>query len=136
MEKDLQDRLRAALSAIMGQVYDRPAVDWIERKSNERSAFPAIRLSIVTSGRDYVQGGTDALKQPRIRLEVFDLTPLSVAATRKAVTEEMETSASQGGTRFSRSRLVFERDMDPDDLPGGMKVFRTILDFEVPHSPL
>lgn len=136
MEKDLQDRLRDALSGTLGEAFNRPAVDWNERKSNDRSAFPAIVLTTVSPGRDYVQGGTDALKQPRIRAEIFDLTPLSVKATKAAVIEEMETNASQGATQFSRSRLAFERDTDPEDLPGGLKVFRTILDFFVPHSPL
>ncbi|MAG25024.1 hypothetical protein CMI47_05530 [Candidatus Pacearchaeota archaeon] len=136
MEKDLQDRLRDALSGTLGEAFNRPAVDWNERKSNDRSAFPAIVLTTVSPGHDYVQGGTDALKQPRIRAEIFDLTPLSVKATKTAVIEEMETSASQGATQFSKSRLAFERDTDPEDLPGGLKVFRTILDFFVPHSPL
>lgn len=135
MEKDLQDRLRDALSGTLGEAFNRPAVDWNERKSNDRSAFPAIVLTTVSPGRDYVQGGTDALKRPRIRAEIFDLTPLSVKATKTAVIEEMETSASQGATQFSKSRLAFERDTDPEDLPGGLKVFRTILDFFVPHSP-
>ncbi|KZY90844.1 hypothetical protein [Erythrobacter sp. HI0074] len=135
MEKDLQDRLRAAHSDILGEVHGRPAVDWNERKGNERSAFPAIVLTTVSPGREYVQGGTDALKQPRIRAEIFDLTPLSVKAMKRAVIEELESTARQGATQFSRSRLAFERDTDPEDLPGGLKVFRTILDFFVPHSP-
>lgn len=136
MEKALQDRLRNALSAIVGTVHGRPAIDWNERKSNAREAFPAIVLSVVSPGRSYSQDGPDELIVPRIRLEIFDLTPLSTKATKKAAQDEMETPAQFGGIQFSRSRLAFERDTDPDDLPGGLKVFRTILDFFVPNSPL
>lgn len=135
MEKDLQDRLRAAPIA-WGQVFARPAVDWSERKSNDKAAFPAGVLTTVSPGRDYVQGGTDALQEPRIRVELFGLTPLSLKAVKRTLVDELEKSAQQGATQFSKSRLAFERDTDPEDLPGDMKVFRTILDFFVPHSPL
>ena len=135
MEKDIQDRLRAAPIA-WGRVHERPAVDWNERKSNDAAGFPAGVLTTVSPGRDYVQGGTDALKEPRIRIELFGLTPLSLKAVKTSVVDELEVARQQGETRFSRSRLAFERDTDPEDLPGGMKVFRTILDFFVPHSPL
>ena len=136
MERALQDRLRASLSEVLGSVYNRPAVDWNERKSNDKSAFPAIVLSTVSPGQTYSQDGPDELAVPRIRLEIFDLTALSVKASKAAAKAVMETPAQYGGIEFSRSRLAFERDSDPDDLPGGMKVFRTILDFFVPNSPL
>ena len=136
MERDLQNRLRGALSEVLGSVHDRPTVDWNERKSDDRTAFPAIVLTTISPGRDYMQSGADGLKQPRVRAEVFDLTPLSVKATKDAVIEELESPARHGSTQFSRSRLAFERDTDPEDLPGGLKVFRTILDFFVPHSPI
>ena len=117
-------------------MFDRPAVDWSERKSDDEDAFPAGVLTTVSPGRDYVQGGTDALKEPRIRIELFGLTPLSLKALKAAVVDELESTAQQGATSFSKSRLAFERDTDPEGLPGGLKVFRTILDFFVPHSPL
>ena len=134
MERALQDRLRAAPIA-WGQVHNRAAVDWSERKSNDRAAFPAAVLTTVSPGRDYYQGGTDGLTRPRIRAEIFDLTPLSAKATKDALIAEMELETTFGGVRFNRSQLAFERDADPEDLPGGLKVFRTILDFFVPNSP-
>lgn len=136
MEKALQDRLRDALSGVLGTVYDRPTVDWNERRSNEQTAFPAIVLTTVSPGREYLQGGADRTSEPRIRAEVFDLSPLRTKRTKAAVIDAFETPTEFGGYNFSRSRLAFERDTDPEDLPGGMKVFRTILDFFVPHSPL
>jgi len=144
MEKALQDRLREALSGVVGKVhfapdnqpsYDRPAVDWSERKSNAKTAFPALVLTTVSPGRDYYQGGTDGLTRPRIRAEIFDRTPLSVKATKDALIAEMEREATFGGVRFNRAQLAFERDADPEDLAGGLRLFRTILDFFVPNSP-
>jgi len=134
MERALQDRLRAAPIA-WGRAEGRAAVDWNERKSNDKTAFPALVLTTVSPGRNYYQGGTDGLTRPRIRTEIFDLTPLSAKATKDALIAEMEREATFGGVRFNRSQLAFERDADPEDLPGGLKVFRTILDFFVPNSP-
>lgn len=107
MEKVLQDRLRDALSAVLGSVHERPAVDWSERKSNEKSAFPAIVLTTVSPGRTYSYDGPDELGVPRIRIEVFDLSPLSAKATKKAVIAVMEQPAQYGEIEFSRSRLAF-----------------------------
>ncbi len=135
MEKALQDRLRGALLGDVGAVYNRPAIDWHERKSNDEGAFPAIVLTTVSPGRSYYQDGADGLMQPRIRLELFGLTPLTVKALKSRAIAELEQSAVSGETRFGRSRLAFERDADPEDLPGGMKIFRTMLDFFVPNSP-
>ena len=135
MEKALQDRLRAALTDALGSFEGRPTVDWSERRSNDRSAFPAIVLTTVSPGREYYQNGADGTIQPRIRAEVFDLTALSAKATKKAVVDEMERAATHGGVHFQPSRLAFERDSDPETLAGGLKVFRTILDFFVPNSP-
>lgn len=135
MEKALQDRLREALGGEVGAVHNRPAIDWHERKSNDTGAFPAIILTTVSPGRTYYQDGADGLSQPRIRAELFGLTPLTVKALKASVIAAMETPGASGGTRFGRSRLAFERDADPEDLPGGMKVFRTMLDFFVPNSP-
>ena len=135
MEKALQDRLRAALVDDLGTVHGRPAVDWSERKSNDRTAFPALLLTTVSPGKTYDHEGADPVAQPRIRIEIFHLTPLSTKAMKAAVVAEMEMSAVRGGIQFGRARLAFERDADPEDLPGDLLVFRTILDFFVPISP-
>ena len=135
MEKALQDRLRSALAEAVGSFEDRPSVDWSERRSNDRSAFPAIVLSTVSPGREYYQDGADGTTQPRIRAEVFALSPLAVKAAKQAVVDEMELAATSGGVHFRPSRLAFERDSDPETLAGGLKIFRTILDFFVPNSP-
>ena len=135
MEKALQDRLRDALTGVLGSFQDRPTVDWNERRSNERSAFPAIVLSTVSPGREYYQDGADRTTQPRIRAEVFALSSLSVKETKKALVDEMERTSTSGSFHFRPSRLAFERDSDPETLAGGLKVFRTILDFFVPNSP-
>ena len=134
MERALQDRLRTALSGNVGSVHVRPAIDWHERKSNDASAFPAIVLTTVSPGRTYDLDGADGLSQPRVRLEIFATTPLTAKAVKNAAIAELEQPATLSGIRFHRSRLAFERDTDPEDLPGGMKVFRTILDFFVPNS--
>lgn len=135
MERALRDRLREALASTLGTVHDRPAVDWNERKSNEESAFPAIVLTTVSPGRTYDQAGSDGMKRPRIRAEIFDLAALSAKAMKDALVEEMERDVALDGTQFNQAQLAFERDADPEDLPGGMKIFRTILDFFVPNSP-
>ena len=135
MERALRDRLRAALIAGVGTANGRPAVDWNERQSDDKDAFNAIVLTTVSPGRIYYQDGVDGLTRPRIRAEVFGLAPMSTKETKAALIAEMEREIAFGGTQFNRSELAFERDADPEDLPGGMKVFRTILDFFVPNSP-
>ena len=135
MERALRDRLRQALGPVLGTANNRPAVDWSERKSNDQAAFNAIVLTTVSPGREYYQDGADGLTRPRIRAEIFGLGALSVKATKNALIAEMEREAAFGDIQFNRSQLAFERDADPEDLPGGMKVFRTILDFFVPNSP-
>ncbi len=133
MKRELADRLRAAapIAALMGQAFGRPNIDWSERKS---AAFPAAILTTASPGRTYEQAGTDGLVRPRIRIEVQANTPLQAEAVRDAIVVEMERDALVGDVQFNRSQLAFERDMDPEDLAGGIKVFRTILDFFVPYS--
>lgn len=134
MEKELQDRLREALAPDVGEVHGRPAIDWHERQSNDEDAFSAIVLTTVSPGRSYHHDGADGAQRPRVRAEIFALSALTAKALRHALIAEMERAVTRGSVIFGRAQLAFERDADPEDLDGGTKVFRTILDFFVPIS--
>lgn len=135
MEEALVARLRSALVDVAGVANGRPAIDWIERQSDAASAFPAIILTVVSPGKTYDQDGADALQTRRVRAECFGLSYLAAKVLARAATDVLEQAATVSGVRFGRARLQFERDFDPEDLGGGLKIHRVVLDFFLPSKP-
>jgi len=136
MEEALVTRLRSALTGVAGTVNARPAVDWVERQSDVSAAFPACVLTVVSPGKTYDHDGADGLQTRRVRAECFGITYSSAKALARAIISSLEISATVAGVRFGRGRLEFERDFQPEDLGGGLKVHRVILDFYLPTKPV
>ena len=136
MEAALIARLRGntEVTATAGEIGGRPAVDIHERKSNDHAAFPAVVVTKVSSGRTYDQDGADGLEIPRMRFECFALSGADSITMARVVRDTLETAETVGGIRFHRGKVRFERSFPPEDLAGGTRVFRTILDMEIPAT--
>lgn len=133
MEEALVARLRAdaGISALVGTVNSRPAVDWIERSET----LPCITLQDVTSGRNYAHDGAIDLESPTVQIDCWAESYGTAKLIARAVIAEMETAATVSGIVFDESFLAASRAMDPEDLGGGIKVFRQSLDFRVWFKP-
>lgn len=129
MEEALVARLAAApgIAAIVG---DR--IDWFDRPS----ALPALVLTKVDAGREWTHDGPDGLDEPRVRFECWAGTKAAVAALGRALLAEMELPADRDGTRFHEGSLEFERWDRPDDVDGGIAVFRVTMDFTFFHEEI
>ncbi|MED5546126.1 MAG: hypothetical protein VYD90_12825 [Pseudomonadota bacterium] len=140
MQAELISRLRASpgVTARTGVVPNggatRPAIDWIERKSDDRAAFPAMTLQTISAPRGYDQDGADGLQIRRIRFENYGLTYEGARLLADAAIAEMEAAAVIGSVRFHRSKVMFDRDFPPEDLGGGLKIFRTLVDISIPST--
>lgn len=130
MEEALVARLLAAASvtALVGA-----RVTWGERP--QREGLPALTLSVVSPGRGYTHGGADSLGNPRVQADAWGRSYLEAKSLARATRDAMEPAATQGSVRFGPSQLDAERDLGPEDVGGGMKVFRVSLDFILWVSP-
>lgn len=137
MEEALKSRLRAApaIVAIAGKYKSRPAIDFMERRSDARSAFPACIIQVISPGKAYDQDGPVGLQRRRVRFETFGLRYGSAKKLARAIIAELEHAAIVGDTRFHRGILAYERDMSPEDLGGNLTVYRTIFDCFLPTTP-
>lgn len=138
MEEALVARLRAsaAIVAVAGVYNGRPAIDVGERRSDRPESFPACFIDINFPGRMYDLDGPQGLHIPRIRFECFGRSWLQAKQLARAITALVETPAVVDGIRFHRgAQLVFERNMTPEDLGGGIKVFRNLRDMTIPYTP-
>lgn len=137
MEESLIARLRASasLTALLGVYGARPAIDMIERQSDEPAAFPAIAIQKVSPGRSYALDGANGLERPRVRFEIYalDYGPARLAA--RALIAELEIANVTAGVRFHRAQLQFDRDFPPENIGGNVQIFRIILDFFLPFTP-
>ena len=130
MEDELTARLLAtpALTALVGN-----RITWGERVKKE--PVPAITMLGVSPGRTYVHSGPDPTANPRIQFDCYAPTSLQAKAIARALTETLETPATQGSIKFSVALLDAERGPLIEDVGGGLKVHRYSLDFFVWFSP-
>ncbi|MBH9537525.1 hypothetical protein [Novosphingopyxis sp. YJ-S2-01] len=135
MEEALIARLRAstAIAEIAGTFKSRPAIDLHERKSNEKTAFPAVVVTINSPGKTYSQAGPDPVQQRLVRFESFGLSVGSAILLDRAVIAELEQAKLVQGVQFSRAQLRFQRDFDPEDL-GNLRIFRRLSDLVIPTN--
>ncbi len=113
----------------------RPAIDWLTRRSDEPSAFPACTLQVIAGAGAYDHNGPDALELPRVRLMSFGTSYEQAEALRAALRTAIEPKTVHGNTRFGPAKLVLERDLPPEDLPGGLTIFRIAGDYVIPATP-
>jgi hypothetical protein len=126
MEEALLARLLAATS-VAALVGDRGA--WDERPGGD--LFPSLMLSLVTPGRAYTHDGAHGLQSPLVQIDCFATTPDAAKALATAVVLVLEPATTIGGIIFQRSFLEGARSFEPEDLPGGIRVFRRILEMRL-----
>lgn len=133
MEEALLARLRAetSITNLLATRKSRAAIDWIERGEE----LPCITLQDVTTGRLYAHDGATSLANPTVQIDCWAQTYGAAKLIARAVIGEMETAETISGIQFDESFLVSERAMNPEDLGGGIKVFRQSLDFSVWFQP-
>jgi hypothetical protein len=131
VEEDLRSRLiaEAAVLALVGT-----RVSWVDRPQG--SALPAITLQMISPGRIYTHGGANDLADSRVQIDCWGDSYGAARGVARAVLAAMEAGVTQGNTDFARAFLDGERDMPAEDLAGGVKVFRTSMDFIIWHQPV
>ena len=134
MEEALTARLLgdAGIIANTGLLNGVRQVHWGERKSNARESFNTLVLNKRSPGRSYDQDGPDPTAQPRIQFDCWGLSVMGAKRLAGAVTALIEQADRSGPVIFGRGRLGLEIDMAPEELSGGLKVYRTMLDFFIP----
>lgn len=126
METDLRTRLLGATAAAQ-------RVSWVSRPQGK--ALPALTLTMVSPGRGYSHAGADALQESRVQVDCWGRTHLEASQLAGDVLAALEPAASIGGTEFGQSFLDGDRDMPPEDVPGGTTTFRRTLDFMIWWRP-
>lgn len=141
MRGDLLARLRAdnGVAVVAGTIPlgagTRPAVDWLERQSDEASAFPAAVLQVVSGAGEYDQDGPSGLEFRRVRIWSHGQSHEEADRLRRALRNAIQARGTHGSTRFGPGKLLLERDLPPEDLPGGLKIYRIAEDYVVPAAP-
>ncbi len=107
--------------------------NWGARVQGE--GLPAITALLVSPGRGYLHSGADSLVNPRVQFDCYAATSLSARQLARALRDELEQPGTHGGVAFSVAMLDGERGPQIEDVGGGAKVHRWIMDFIVWHSP-
>jgi hypothetical protein len=129
MEEALVARLRATgdVASIAGT-----RISWFERP--RRAGFPCVVLTQISPGREWTHGGPDGLDRPRIRFDCWAETDTAAVALGRAVQAEMEQPRTVAGWVFHEGQIETRRS-DVDDMEGGRKAFRILLEFTFFHQP-
>lgn len=131
MKADLIARLAAAapVAALCGD-----NIAWHERQ--RRKPWPALVLTQVGTDRDYSHDGASGVRVTRVQMDCMGDDAGAVEALTLAVLAAIEPAGNVGATAFGQSFLDTERTFPPEDLEGGIKVHRTMLDLSIWHSPI
>ena len=126
MEEALRARLLAAttLAALVGE-----RVDWIERPQGD--GLPALTLQLIGAGVAYTHDGPDGLEGAQVQFDAWGATYKQARDVAKAALAAIEPAATIGGVRFGASFLERMSDFPPEELDGGVKVFRRTFDMTV-----
>lgn len=125
MEDDLRARLKAALPGTR--------IEWIDRP--QKQSLPSITLQVISPGRDYHMKGATGLAGSRVQADCWGETYVSAKTVSRALIAAIEPPATHGGTRFSATFLDGSRDLPPEDIDGGTKVYRVTMDFIIWNAP-
>jgi hypothetical protein len=131
MEADLRARLLAngAVAALVGT-----RCAWGERPG--ANALPSLTLTAITPGRGYTHQGADALHGAGVQVDCWAASHLAASQLRDAVIAAIEPKdVTVGATLFGPAFLEADRDAEPEDLDGGVRIFRRILEFTIWHAP-
>lgn len=130
--QDLLARLRgdAALAAAFGTriAFFEAGRSW--------TGYPRLVLQEVSPGREYTLTGPDGLDAPRVQFDIYAETDATLLAGEAALLAEMESPATQGGTRFAPGFLDARSMPDPGDLANQRRILRLSLDFTFYHEAI
>lgn len=130
MEEALLDRLLAN-AGVSALIQDRG--NWLERPA--RDVLPGLTLRMIAANRRYSQDGADELAGSRVRFDCWGRSYGEAKILSRAVRAAVEPAEDQSGISFKQAFQVGERDLGPDDIPGGGKAFRVSMDFIVWWKP-
>tara|TARA_B110001454_G_scaffold176591_1_gene168765 strand:+ start:527 stop:964 length:438 start_codon:yes stop_codon:yes gene_type:complete len=143
MEEALVARLRAttAIRAVCsffsgnpsGSLTARPAIDWGTRP--DRSNLPAVTMQGSDAAAIYSHGGRVDLENKTVQFDCWGTSYTTAKRLARAVINELEQSATAGEIAFDPGFLIRDRDMMPEDLDGGVRVFRVSFDFSLWYKP-
>ena len=126
MEEQLKANLRAnaGVAARTAVINGRPAVDWVTRPDG--SDLPALTLQRISSDNLYTQDGRAKLTGARVQFDCWGKTYGQVRLLWRAVLAAMDSP-----TDDYRAFLEDDNDSPPEDLAGGIRVFRVRGDFRI-----
>lgn len=134
MESDLLTRL----GAVAGLLPLGGRIAWFERPRKATPEFPALVLTFVSPGREWTHGGPDGLDRPRVQFDFYGTSVTELWGLFTALRDELEATpfTDVGATRFHPAMLDTKRDLPPEDLTDGVRVFRISADFQYYHEPV
>jgi hypothetical protein len=130
----MEEALRAHLLANAGlAALVSTRVVWIERPQG--SGLPAQTLQRVTAGRQYLYRGASGLTGVSVQIDNWGSSYAQAKALARATVAALDGTFEQDGIRFTGCFLDSERDMPPEELPGGVKVYRVSQDWVIWSHP-
>lgn len=111
----------AALVSANGFAGDRP----------EGTPLPAFTLRQIVPGRRYTHDGANDLHMPLFQIDCWGTSYAQAKALRSAVIAAIESPTVFGGFRFGPAFLSGDLDAPVEDLRGGGKAYRRILEFTI-----
>lgn len=126
MKADLLTRI-AALPGVAAIAGDNVA--WHERR--RRDGYDAIVLSEISRDRGYSHEGATGQSVMRVQIDCYSEKDVSAEAMAEAVIAGVEPAATAGATAFGQSFVDTVRTLPPEDLPGGIRVHRTLIEMSV-----
>jgi hypothetical protein len=133
MNVDLLTRL-SATPAIVLRTVDR--MGWHERGRRWSNA-DAIVMTPIAPGIEYRHDGPDALEFAWVQFDLWSNDAAALPVLVKLLRDEMERapSVTVGSTKFYPAFVEGDRTAVPEDLDGGTRMYRRIVDFRFYHEP-
>jgi hypothetical protein len=127
METALRTRLKnaAGVSTIVGT-----RIDWTERP--QRSAYPAVVLTLVSDVRSQHMAGFDTFRPTRVQIDCFATTAAQKVSLREAVIAAIVPAATQSGVEFLRAQDISVTDRSKNTETGF--VHQDLIDLTIWHD--
>lgn len=117
----------SALTALVGT-----RITWEERPQLE--ALPSITLTVSSAPRAYHHAGASNLQRSRIQADIWGARAADVLAIKRALITAVEGLNTSKPAPIAGAFIENSFATEPEDMGGGAKVFRRIVEFFVWHS--
>lgn len=107
-------------------------VHWVDRPQGE--SLPGLTLTVISPGTNYDHDGRVGLQYARIQLDCWGATYAEAKILSRGVSREMEETFENENIAFDEAFELRNSDEKPDELPGGTKVFRVLMEFNMPFT--